>query len=75
MAATELKLCCGGQKRDVNTTSFIDEDDDSEEEPMTLKSYRRYWIRWVMLLALFILNISNGMVSALTRRLVLVYPD
>lgn len=54
------------------TTSFIDEYDDSEEEPVNLKSYRRYWIRWVMLLALFILNISNGTVSA---RLVLVYPD
>lgn len=63
MAATKLK-CCVGQEKD-ETTSFIDEYDDSEEEPVNLKSYRRYWIRWVMLLALFILNISNGTVSAL----------
>ena len=61
MAATKLKCCVGGE-RGVDTASFI-EDDDSEEVPMTLKTYRRYWIRWLMLLALFILNTSNGMVS------------
>ena len=63
MSATKLK-CCVAQERGVDSSTFFEEeDDDSEEEPLTVKTYRRYWIRWLMLLALFILNTSNGMVS------------
>lgn len=61
MAAAELK-CCIKTSADANP-SFIEEDDDSDEEPVAMKTYRKYWIRWVMLLALFILNVSNGTVS------------
>lgn len=64
MSATKLK-CCVGQERGVDSSTFIEED-DSEEESVTMKTYRRYWIRWLMLLALFILNTSNGMVSGVS---------
>lgn len=65
MSATKLK-CCVRQERGVDSATFFEEDDDSEEETVTMKTYRRYWIRWLMLIALFILNTSNGMVSGVS---------
>ena len=53
-----------GQERGVDSSTFFEqEEDDLEEQPVAMKTYRRYWIRWLMLFALFILSTSNGMVS------------